>query len=292
MKNYRRCIWSSAMLCWLAAVGCNLLPAPQTSAPTQNAKTDPEHKYKPERVSQFVFFSDVELSKKQPLFRELSEMREQIFTDLRLVPSTTPIQVHIFEDRDRYERFMQAQYPTLPKRRAFFAAKPKMGGDELLVYTYWSSEINQDLRHEITHALLHSVLKGVPIWLDEGLAEYYEMPPGWNGINWSHAAQLQKTLAGGQKFDLARLEKLEEVHEVNRGEYREAWAWVHFMMHSSPQTKNVLVHYLRDLKSSAKPGPLRPSLERQVPDLDATLERYVINLDQSRAIANLPRKSD
>ena len=100
----------------------------------------------------------------------------------------------------------------------------------MLVYTYWSDKINQDLRHEITHALLHSSSRSVPIWLDEGLAEYYEMPPGWNGVNYQHVDQLQQTLAGGQKLNLARLEKLEEVHEVNHGEYREAWAWVHFMM--------------------------------------------------------------
>lgn len=282
MKKYRRFLWLCTMPSWIAFMGCNMLPTTTPQAPT--AKGEPEHKFKPERVSQFVFYSDVELSKKQPLFRELSDMREQIFKDLHLPPSGTLVQVHLFEDREHYERFMQAQFPNLPKRRAFFAAKPKMGGDDLLVYTYWSDKINQDLRHEITHALLHSVLKGVPIWLDEGLAEYYEMPPGWNGINYQHVMQLQQSLAGGQKLDLARLEKLEEVHEVNRGEYREAWAWVHFMMHNSPQTRNVLVHYLRDLKSNAKPGPLRPRLERAVPSLNVALERYLANLEQGNGI--------
>ena len=88
------------------------------------------------------------------------------------------MQVYLFEDRDAYERFMQSRYPNLPRRRAFFVAQPRGvgGGDDLLVYTFWGERIRQDLRHELTHALLHSVLKDVPLWLDEGLAEYFELP--------------------------------------------------------------------------------------------------------------------
>ena len=52
-----------------------------------------------------------------------------------------------------------------------------------MVYTYWGNRIQQDLRHELTHAILHSVLKDVPLWLDEGLAEYFEVPHGWKGVN-------------------------------------------------------------------------------------------------------------
>ena len=37
--------------------------------------------------------------------------------------------------------------------------------------------LRTDLRHELTHALLHGVLKDVPLWLDEGLAGFFELPP-------------------------------------------------------------------------------------------------------------------
>ena len=39
---------------------------------------------------------------------------------------------------------------------------------------YQSSEMETDLRHETTHAVLHSLLPMVPLWLDEGFAEYFE----------------------------------------------------------------------------------------------------------------------
>ena len=114
-----------------------------------------------------------------PVLKDLSNLREQVYRDLRLPPSHTEVFVYLFEDRSRYEKFMKEKHPELPMRRAFFVAQAmrKGGTEDLMVYTYWGERIHQDLRHELTHALLHSVLKNVPIWLDEGLAEYFELPP-------------------------------------------------------------------------------------------------------------------
>jgi len=43
--------------------------------------------------------------------------------------------------------------------------------------TYWRKDIGSMLAlvfHEITHALLHNVFQYLPLWLDEGIAEYFE----------------------------------------------------------------------------------------------------------------------
>jgi hypothetical protein len=74
------------------------------------------------RVSQFVFLSDFELSRDLPLFKDLANLREQIHKELQIPVSTAIIQVYLFEDRERYESFMRARYPDLPRRRAFFVA--------------------------------------------------------------------------------------------------------------------------------------------------------------------------
>src|SRR5437879_4378999 len=154
---------------------------------------------------------------------------------------------------------MRSRYPDLPKRRAFFVAQPRTvgGAEDLLVYTYWGDRIQQDLRHELTHALLHSVLKDVPLWLDEGLAEYFEMPPGWNGVNYKHLEQLRQA---GTKINLERLEQLADVKEMNAAEYRESWAWVHLMLRGSPAGRQVLTAYLQELRTNSRPPLLRPRL--------------------------------
>jgi Protein of unknown function (DUF1570) len=278
----RRSLLVSALLCWAATLGCNVFPLIAPNGPTtperENIQGAPgKFSY---RVSQFVFLSDFEVQKNLPIFRDLAAMRDQVYKELELPPSNTIVQVFLFEDKERYERFMQLKHPDLPKRRAFFVAQPRrLGGNEdLLVYTYWGDRIQQDLRHELTHALLHCVLKDVPLWLDEGLAEFFEVPPGWNGVNAQHVEQLR----GRNKFDLDRLEQLSDVQQMNPAEYREAWAWTHLMLRSTPPARQALVSYLQELRTNPHPGALRPRLEKVFLSVDPALERHLASLSKTR----------
>jgi hypothetical protein len=234
------------------------------------------------RVAPYVFLSDFEVPHDQPLFQELAGMRDQICKELQLPPGNAPVQVYLFEDRKTYTRFMQARYPSLPERRAFFIAQPRaIGGEDLEVYTFWGDRIQQDLRHELTHALLHSVIRDVPLWLDEGLAEYYELPPDSQGVNPAHLESLRHAGSFPYKPDLNRLEGLTEVTQMSPAEYREAWAWVHLMLHDKPEAKAVLIAYLHQLHQNAAPGPLAPKLAAVFPSLDEAFDRHLAGLEAS-----------
>lgn len=273
-------------LCTGCMTGCNVFPVAPAGVPTRGEKeTVPglpgKHSV---RVSQFVFLSDFEIPKNQPLFKDLGNLREQVVKELSLPPSAAQmIFVYVFQDRDHFEKFMQLKYPDLPRRRAFFVAQPRRGGQEdLLVYSYWGDRIQQDLRHELTHALLHSCLKDVPLWLDEGLAEYFEVPAGWKGVNYQHVEQLIHAPEGPIKLNLERLEGLTDVRQMSPGEYREAWAWVHWMLRGNAQARKELIGYLHDLRSTAKPGPLLPRIVRVSPSLDAAVIRHLQEIDRTR----------
>lgn len=286
MNHGCRMRWLTLCLC--LALGCNALhlspPAADKSEKSDKlAKVDkeappaPPAKYQV-RVSQYVFVSDLELKQDLPLFRDLSSLREQVYKELSLPAANTVVQVFIFEDRERYERYMRAKYPDLPKRRAFFVAQPRtVGGiEDLFVYTYWGERVREDLRHELTHALLHSVLKDVPLWLDEGLAEYFEVPAESLGVNQQHLEQLRQT---GLTPDLTRLEQLGQVQQMTPAEYREAWAWAHLMLRDRSEAKTVLVNYLQQLRANPNPGPLRPRLAEIFPAPDEALTRHLAQLD-------------
>lgn len=231
------------------------------------------------RVSQYVFRSDFEVQRDLPIFRELANLREQVYRELQLPGADNLVQVFLFEDRDHYDRFMQVKYPDLPKRRAFFVAQPRPGGQEdLLVYTYWGDRINEDLRHELTHALLHSVLKDVPLWLDEGLAENFEVAPEWKGVNHKHLDQLRHG-DGVFKPNLDRLEGLTQVQDMSPAEYREAWAWVHLMLHDRPEAKVVLTNYLQQLRKTSNPGTLAPRLSAIYPSPNEALSQHLARLE-------------
>jgi hypothetical protein len=233
------------------------------------------------RIHPYVFVSDFEIQRTQPLFQELGALREQVYKQLLLPSGSTLVQVYLFETRERYQEYMEQNYKGLPQRRAYFVADPRNG--DLLVYTYWNERIRQDLRHELTHALLHTVIRDVPLWLDEGLAEYFELTPEKRGVNASHVELLRRAFNGPYRPDLARLEGLKQVKDMNPPEYREAWAWVHLMLHSKPEARTALLSYLQQLRGHRPPGPLKEQLARVFPSPEDALVAHVNGLPGSFA---------
>jgi hypothetical protein len=287
----------AAVLVW--AAGChsfslNLLShdKPETKGEREAAAAQPPPPGKYTfRIAPYVFLCDFDVNRDQPLFQELANLRNQVTRELQLPVGTTAVQVYLFENRERYRAYMQAHYKDLPERRAFFVAQPRsIGGvEDLLVYTWWGPLIERDLRHELTHALLHSAIRNVPLWLDEGLAEYFELPPAQKGVNYLHVENLHGDPgAGPYKPDLDRLEKMDKVEQMNRPEYREAWAWVHLMLHSKPEARAVLTSYLQQLHENRNPGLLAPKLAAVFPAPADAFTQHVTDLAAGSAPAPRP----
>jgi len=267
------------IVCLTLAIGCNSLKKMGATV-ADRPERDPAlvlPSKSSARVSQFVFYYDFEMKKEVPLFQELGDLRDEVYKELKLPSANTLIQVYLFENRDQYERYMIAKYPDLPKRRAFFVAQPRAvsNTEDLLVYTFWGDRVQQDLRHEVTHALLHSVLKDVPLWLDEGLAEYYEMPPDKQTTIQAHLEQIRRDAGATFKPDLDRLEGLTQVQDMNPAEYREAWAWVHLLLRDKPEARAILLDYLQQLRTNPNPGSLQPKLVKVFPSLEDALEKHL-----------------
>ena len=161
-----------------------------------------------------------------------------------------------------------------PPRRAFFMAH----GDRRVVYTFLGDRLEEDLRHEATHALLHVAVGVLPLWLDEGLAEYFEGPDGRQGVNSEHLARLPADLASGWKPDLARLETLKTVRQMTPRDYRESWAWAHYLLNGSESGKAALLDYLDGLRTKPDARPLTERLSGE----DVRLERPIARPPGSR----------
>jgi hypothetical protein len=285
----RPIVWS-CLLAMVGGVGCSVFqskPPAQPAAPdaVERAQIDAASptsaiaapvkpgKYSL-RVSQFVFYSDVPLEANDPLFRELENLPDEIQKELKLPPSTSLVQVFLFENQKRYEAFIKARDSELPVRPAFFFAEKRGSGlpEELSVFTWLSKRLRTDLRHELTHALLHGVLKSVPLWLDEGLAGFFEQAPELDGVNALHLEELRQP---SFRPNLARLEKMDRVAQMQRPEYQEAWAWVHFMLRGHPKAREALLDHLQAMRTNPNPGPLLARLEAQFPEPNTMLLDYL-----------------
>lgn len=270
--------------CAFGLAGCETLKSGPKEAANPGTTSGAEFPSPPKRpgkhwlrASQYVFYSDTRLDANDPLFRDLEELPELIQTELQLPPGETLVQVFLFDSQESYEAYMQARYPRLPLRRAYFISEPRTGGgDDLLVYTWLGDNLRTDLRHELTHATLHSVLKGVPLWLDEGLASYFELPPNSGGVNTTHLEALRR---GPFQPDMARLEKMGQVREMEKPEYREAWAWVYMMLRGRPEARRVLLDYLQVLRQQPNAGPMLPKLKEIFPDPNLALADQLTQAD-------------
>ena len=143
-----------------------------------------------------------------------------------------------------------------------------------MVFAWQGAEFEIDVRHESTHALLHAWLPSVPLWLDEGLAEYFEVPRDERAAKNPHLQAVRMLAASGQLPRLEDLEAIDDLERMGRGEYRHAWAWTHFLLHGPREAREEFLQYLADLEGGGDLGPLSERLRRRMPDLDRRLAEH------------------
>lgn len=254
---------------FLHALGCGVLPIaisgcrlPRKQKPAEVVSLPSRHSI---LADQLVIQSEFRLPYDHPLIQDLQALRKDVSETLKLELNGPPVIVYLFSDEQSYFDYLGSTWPSLPYRRAYFFGN----SHELAVYTFWGDKVQEDLRHEFTHGLLNSELVSVPLWLDEGLAEYFEVVGAPGTVKPLTVQRLAKSLQKGRHPDLKRLESLTDVTQMSQSDYEEAWAWMHFLMHGDPDQKQVLLDYLRDLKSTPPPG----SLESRLADLGMNVEQ-------------------
>ncbi|HVJ82440.1 MAG TPA: hypothetical protein VNC50_15335 [Planctomycetia bacterium] len=226
------------------------------------------------RASQYAFTTDFPFTAADPLVDDLVGLRAKVNDELLLPAGQPLVRVVIFAAREDYAAFLKRNFPELPMRRAFFVSR---GQDNLVVYACQGNSLRADLRHEATHALLHAAIPSIPLWLDEGLAEYFEVGPAAPGGNWRHVAALVAATKAGWKPDLARLEKMKDLRQLQAADYRESWLWAHYALHRTPTTKRALLEHLQAHKSLAQDS-LEARLRKIEPKLETALLEHLHSL--------------
>lgn len=258
------------LLLLLCAVGCRSLPlfGPDVATVPDEYEV---------RVENIVLVSNFELSEDDPLVQDLTALRRQVATTLQLPEPKRDVTVYLFSNKEEYRAYLDLIHPGLPDRRAFFVGT----SNELAVYTYWGGQIQEDLRHEATHGILHARLAGVPLWLDEGLAEYFEVGGPTGGINGDYPQRLAAAASRGWRPDMEHLESIHDFAAFGRIDYQESWAWVHYLLHASPEARRQLMEYLADLEKNRRPVPLSGRLAGDIPHITDRLLGYIGNLGSS-----------
>lgn len=261
----RRALATVAGCLVLASTGCRAL-TPDPTLPLQHELVE----------RPLVIHSDFRLPPDHPVLDQLVAEREAVAERLRIVVPERPIPVYLFERAEAYHAYIGRRFPEFPSRRAFFVETD----DAPAVYAYYGERVAEDLRHEVAHGYLHAAIPNIPLWIDEGLAEYFEVPPGRRGFHASHLARLTTLLdMAAWHPRLERLESIVSVAQMRQRDYAEAWAWVHFFLETTPARRQRLRAYLRDLQTGRPAAPLSQRLGGPVDAVERQLITYVRQLE-------------
>ncbi len=229
---------------------------------------------------QLVIFSDVKLPRRHRLLDDLVAGREDLCKKLTLPTSDEPINVYLFQDEPDYRSFMDHRYPGFPNRRAIFV----QDDTTLNVYAFWGERVAEDLRHEVTHGYLHSVVPNMPLWLDEGLAEYFEVGRGRHGLHRTHVTALAEAFRDKSWTpEIQRLERLQNAEEMTQLDYAESWLWTHFLLESTPANLKLAQDQLARLRMSGEAESMADQIAKHLPDATNQLIEHLRGLAQDQS---------
>ncbi len=253
--------------------GLGILPSETARAAAPVVEWASEYTYGP-----FEIFADFDVEEVRSTMEELYRLDTELCRLFHFGDGEKRIQLYILSDKKRYYDFVLSKFPTAPFRRALYAMEPGSPGQ---VFLFRHEDFAVDLRHECTHALIHLRVDQVPIWLDEGLAEFFEVPASERLYKEPYFKQIKRNNSFGFYPDLQKLEKINTMELFLEKNYRDSWSWAHFLL-AHEDTRECLAEYLRQCQAVTLPEgkkfPVFPSfkrlLERTRPNLKADYRSY------------------
>jgi tetratricopeptide (TPR) repeat protein len=221
----------------LTSLACLLTLDPQwTSAGTPNPAELATHDWLEVRTPHFTVLSDARESLAIPAARrieELAEMFRVLFPGLRPYPML-PVDVYVFRDEATLASFTPSNvenisgYSVEGPGRFMFVMHADIEG----------AERGQVVAHEYTHLFLRANFSEVPIWMNEGLAQYFqtfrvrgsraefghklEWAPYWlNEHEWSDLELLFAMKLGSAAY--------QRDNDLRTNTYAQGWALTHYL---------------------------------------------------------------
>lgn len=214
------------------------------------------------QVGRFHIHSDFALSPKEPLLSELRNISTEVTQLLAIPASGEPIHVVLFANAREYGRYIKNYFPTVPERRALYIQQRGPG----MLFAHWHKDVETDIRHEVVHGLLNDQSSPLPLWLDEGLAEYFEVIEADRMFQNSHLAQVTEGIHRDYVPSLADLEQLATIDQLGSQQYCDSWAWVHFLLHRNASMRRLVVQQLAAYRSKQVVPPLSRVLAAELPN--------------------------
>ncbi len=233
---------------WALALPAGALPAPKDS-------------WIEVHTASFTLFSEAGERKTREIGEDLERLRDalsQLSTGLSQ-SSPTPTYIFVFRNASSFQPYQRTYNGKPLDSGGYFL------GRELGNYVAINGDQHGDERpliyHEYIHYLVHNNYAALPLWLHEGLAEYYSTfqvardearigLPIPEHVYWlrQHTFIPLATL-------FAVNERSPEYNEASHrgGFYAESWALVHYLISGNPERRQQASEYLRLVQAGSPP---------------------------------------
>lgn len=195
------------------------------------------------RSPHFVAYTDAKATEAQEALKEFEEIRlafKNIFPGIR-VDSRQPLLVFVHRDEDSMKQLLPQEFEGKnPKRVGGYYLTSRDRNYALLRLDARTTDRQpfHVLFHEFTHGVLHQNFPTMPLWLDEGFAEYYGETRIQSDrvILGAVSRSSLEMLKNGRLLPLATFLKVNhQSPEYREGDktgvfYAEAWALTHFLL--------------------------------------------------------------
>ena len=234
-------------------------------------------------IEELTIYSSASDSTTRSIATALVRLRDalSIVTQLR-VRSPLPTKVYIFSDQRTFAPYCEAVLGRSGRLSGVFLSH--RDGNHVLVDGD-AREVNRVVNHELTHYFLRNTIPSdVPLWFNEGLAEFYSTFTAHND-SVEVGLPIDQHLAWLRTQPLIPLKELfaidhdsKDYHEGNRQGvfYAESWALVHYMMIGNPERRAQLGIYV-GLIARGRPidEAFHSAFHGTYDDLERELRKYI-----------------
>jgi tetratricopeptide (TPR) repeat protein len=227
-----------------------------------------------------------------------------MFPGLRLA-SDVPTTLVVFRDNASFQRFKprDARGRVQQWVGGYFMALPDIN---YMVLSGWANRETtfRTLFHEYTHYVVHRNTRSVPVWLNEGLAEFYStFRSKYRGEEGSLIGEppvsLVRVLRNGPLIPLRELLSDEGARKIFKSQHRigmfyaQSWALVHYLQMAgwNKGTAN-LGTYLRALETGTPEQAVHAAFNMSLRQLESELTKYVQKFSFPALMLPPPPKRD
>jgi len=240
-----------AVALWTAAVPARALPSPKDS-------------WIEVHTASFTLFSEAGERKTREIGEDLERLRDALS---QLAPGLTlsspiPNYIYVFRSASSFRSYQRIYNGKPLESDGYFLTQ------QLANYVAINGNQHGDERaiiyHEYLHYLLHNNFAALPLWLNEGLAEYYSTFQGDHneariGLPVpEHVFWLRQHTFIPLTTLFAVTEKSPEYNEADRrgSFYAESWALVHYLISGNPERRRQASEYLRLVQAGTPPDQI------------------------------------